>query len=136
MMRVIRMALTCVAVLVAMAGQVQSGVIFSTGLQTSPQNTGQSSDGTTFKVFDNFSVLNDEILRSVLNWQIGVNSGTATNLGSFTFEIYEGDAFVVNSLNRIFSQTLAVADYNATVDPAAIPGLVAVFSVCVGWVAG
>ena len=116
-MRIIQLAVACVAVLVATMGHVQAGFIFSTGMQTNPQNTGGFSNGSSWQVYDNFSIASSDDLRSVRNWQIGVTSGSASNLGSFTFKVFLGDAFTVASLTEIYSQTLSTADYTATIDP-------------------
>lgn len=108
-------ALIAFLVTVGFAGQASAVPIFSQGPQVGAENTGAFSAHTS-RVYDNFTVSSNDVLRSVRNWQVGTNTANASDIGTFTFEVFTGNFANVASLTSIFSQTLSVGDYSAVVD--------------------
>ena len=108
-------ALSALLFTVGVAGHAQAVPIFTQGPQVGSQFTGQFSSGNS-RVYDNFTVSANDVLRSVRNWQVGTSTANASNIGNFTFEVFTGNFASVASLTSIYSQTLSVGDYTAVVD--------------------
>ncbi len=108
-------ALIAFLVTVGFAGHAAAVPIFSQGPQVGAQSTGANSVFRD-RVYDNFTVSANDVLRSVRNWQVGTSTANASNIGTFTFEVFTGNFASVASLTSIYSQTLSVGDYTAVVD--------------------
>jgi len=108
-------ALIALLFAVGFASHANAASIFSQGPQVGAQSTGAFSSGTS-RVYDNFSVAADDVLRSVRNWQVGTSTAGASDIGNFTFEVFTGNFAAVASLTSIYSQTLSVGDYSAVID--------------------